>query len=138
MAIRANDRSYKKRRRNPDPSTLGRGPAKPKPRAFACPRRLGLAVPRRSDRDERVKHFLRGGGDTLDGEVERFRICFGRSVEAGQLSNELQRRGLYLVRGCGRIEIEKCFDISTHISLILRNPTQGQMGQSLLRNIRYH
>jgi len=46
--------------------------------------------------------------------VERRFVGLRRLVEAGKLSNELQRRGLDLVLGRRRLEIELGLDIAAH------------------------
>jgi hypothetical protein len=54
--------------------------------------------------------------DFIDSSEERGLIGSRRLVKTADFSYELERRGLNLFGGDGRIEVEKCFDIPAHSS----------------------
>jgi len=54
--------------------------------------------------------------DFIDSSQERGLIGSRWLVKTADFSHELERRGLNLIAGDGRIEIEECFDIPAHSS----------------------
>src|SRR5258705_8601333 len=79
---------------------------------------LDLAVLRRSRRDQRVEQALGGGGDLVDGPVERVLVRAGRLGEAADLAHVLEGRVPDLVlRGWG-LEVEERMDIPAHINIL--------------------
>src|SRR5271169_6024543 len=71
--------------------------------------------------------------DLLDRAVERHFVGLRRLVETGKLSHELQRRGLDLMLGRRRLEIEQRLDVAAHYpscSFIDLAPLPGSAGKA--------
>src|SRR5215510_16276112 len=85
--------------------------AEPQPRPLFCLLGLDGAIARRCMRVQRRQKPPCGLTDLLDRTVERRLIGLRRLVEAGEFSHELQRGGVDLVLGRGRLEIEQCLDV---------------------------
>jgi hypothetical protein len=62
---------------------------------------------------------VRDGGYFIDRSEKSFLIGLRRFVEAGDLSYELQRSSLDFVGGDGRIKVEKRFDVSAHLLILM-------------------
>jgi len=77
--------------------------------------RLVVAIFRWGIGLKRAEQLMGDRGDLFDGGLKCRFIGFRGLVEPTQLSDELERRGAYLVFSHGRFKIEKRFDISTHI-----------------------
>ena len=75
---------------------------------------LDLPVAGRRFRDERVEKLLGDARDVVHRALESSFMDSRRLVEATQLAHELKRRCLDLLFRRRRLEIEECFDISTH------------------------
>jgi hypothetical protein len=79
--------------------------------------RFLFAIPRRGMGLERTEKARRDVGYFIDSSQERRLICIRRFVKTADLSYKLERSGLNLFGGDGRIEIEKGFDIPAHLQL---------------------
>src|SRR5262245_54850825 len=82
-------------------------------------RRNLLAVLRRRRRGHRADEAAGDVGHFVNGAIERLFVRLRRCGESAQLADELQRRCADLLVGRGRIEVEQCFDVSTHCCLEL-------------------
>src|SRR5580704_7369210 len=89
----------------------------PEPQPRALPRLLGLnlTVARRRLGMQRRQQAAGRGAHLVDGAVEGFGIGLRRLVEARKLAHELQRRGLDLILGGRRLEIEQRLDVAAHL-----------------------
>src|SRR5271155_393677 len=78
---------------------------------------------------ERVEKTSRDGCYFIDCSQERSFIRFRRFVEAGDLSDELQRGGMNLVGVDRRIEVEQSFDVPAHAACPPQNRNQRALGK---------
>lgn len=88
--------------------------------------RLGLAVLRRSGRDEILEQVLRQVRDLVDGAVERRLVRLRRLGHAADLAHVLQRRRVDLVRARGRIEVVENANIPAHGARLLRGAGEDE------------
>src|SRR3954469_833962 len=84
------------------------------PRPLPGLRRLDLPVLRRRGGHQRVQQAGRHRGHLLDGAVERLGVGPRGLRRPADLADVLQRRGVHLVEGGGRLEVAQRTDVPAH------------------------
>src|SRR5882672_6430827 len=77
-----------------------------------------VAILRRRRRRQRIDQATSDVGHLVDGTIERGLVRLRWRVESAQLADELQRRRADFFLSRRRIEIEKRFDVSAHLSFL--------------------
>src|SRR5687768_11495123 len=77
-------------------------------------RDLDVSIARLRVGNQRLHELLRDLGHPLHGLLECRLIRLGWLIVSADLTDILERRGTHLIRGDGRLEIEKWFDVSAH------------------------
>src|SRR5262249_22714104 len=92
--------------------------AEPRDGAGVAPLGLDLAVLGSRGRDEVVEQVLREVRDLVHRTVEHGLVGFRRLGHAADLAHVLQRGGVNLFGGRGRIEVVENADVSAHTSML--------------------
>src|ERR1041384_1534412 len=91
-------------------------------KAFLCTRarlgRFNITIARRRICNQRIEQLPRSLCHLLNSPIEHFFVRLRRLCKTAQLPNELQRRRTNFLLRCGRFEVMKRFDISTHAVLL--------------------
>jgi hypothetical protein len=68
---------------------------------------------------QRAQKPVGDGGDFVNRSLERRFIGLGRLVESGDLSYKLERSSLNFFSSYWRVKVEKRFDVSAHLSILM-------------------